>query len=218
MTHGNRDRYKHTLKDLPFVKPCYIEELDATSDYLYYKEDPGQCSKVWGKGVHYWDVVDTMIGWQVFHTNFQVKILWTGSCRKAIYQNKDWTCGPFLIVTFMQTLLQLYVEKYWFWRAPRLEAEISWQKVVCTGRLCCSRSSQLRHIMWREERMFGWTLTRTRKIRRSMSLHVMTLLWSIALAHNLGRAWTAPQWENWTRQNNTLKNHSNTREMVLFGT
>ncbi len=106
MTRSNRNSYKRTLKDLPFVKPCYIKQLDARSDYLYYWENLGKCREVSGMGVHCWDVVDTMNGRQVFRANFQVKMLQTSSCRKEIYQNEDWTCGPFLNVTFMQTLLQ----------------------------------------------------------------------------------------------------------------
>ncbi len=86
MTCGDRDRYERTL-NLPFAKPCYIEELDATSDYL-----------------DYWDVVDTMNGRQVFHTTFQVKMWQTGRYKNAIYQSEDWTCRPFLVVTFLQKL------------------------------------------------------------------------------------------------------------------
>ena len=64
MTCGDRDRYKRTLTDLPFVKPCYIKELDATSDYLYYWENPGQLIEVTFMGMHYWNVVDMMNGRQ----------------------------------------------------------------------------------------------------------------------------------------------------------
>ena len=133
MTRGDRDRYERTLKDSPFVKPCYIEELDATSDYLYYWENPGHLSEVSFVGVHYWDVVDTMNGRQVFHTNFQVKMLRTGGSKKAIYQSEDWTCGPFLIVTFMQTLLRLYVEKNIDFEWPRWRQRLFDEKWAVLG-------------------------------------------------------------------------------------
>jgi hypothetical protein len=44
---------------------------------------------------NYWDVMDRVYGRKVLHANFQVKLLQSSSSRKAVYQNKDWTCSPF---------------------------------------------------------------------------------------------------------------------------
>ena len=79
-------------------------------------------------GIHYWDVVDMMNGRQVFHTNFQVKMLRTSGSKKAIYQSEDWTCGPILIVTFMQTLLRLNNEKNIDFESPRWRQRLFYEK------------------------------------------------------------------------------------------